>query len=55
MQLLTEIGLPPEARWVCIHYRDQENLTQTLPERDYAFDGSWSYHKFRKFTVGDLR
>jgi len=55
MQLLKEIGLPPEARWVCIHNRDQEYLSRTLPESDHAFGGSWSYHKYRNFPVGDLR
>ena len=44
-RLLAQLGLPKEARYVCLLVRDAEYLSKTYPER------SWGYHNFRDANI----
>ena len=45
--LLSKLGIPSNADWVCIHNRDKSYL-------DLRFGGRWRYHDFRDFCVKDF-
>jgi putative glycosyltransferase (TIGR04372 family) len=44
-RLKSQLGLPEEASWVCIHNRDPSFLEETLPGIDFH------YHDYRDFSI----
>ena len=53
--LLSELGIPYGAPWVCISNRDSGYLDRVLPPESNAPGGTWTYHNFRNFEVSTLR
>lgn len=47
-QKLRELGLPPDAEWVCIHNRDSAYLDTTYGKY------SWAYHDYRDYEVESM-
>lgn len=46
--LLRQLGMPPDARWICIHNRDAAYLDKARPgER-------WAYHNYRDFSIQSM-
>lgn len=44
---LLDLGLPPDAEWVCIHNRDSAYLDKT-------FQGRFSYHDYRDYDIESM-
>ena len=47
-ELLNQLGIPPDASWICIHNRDAAYLEKSYP------DNNWSYHNYRDFSIQSM-
>jgi putative glycosyltransferase (TIGR04372 family) len=47
-EILEQLEIPSDAKWVCLHNRDGAYLDSTQKWRD------WSYHSFRDFSIESM-
>lgn len=52
--LLEALGIPVNAKWVCIHNRDSKYLATCVPAFKFAPGASWAYHSYRDFNVKSM-